>query len=180
MMRRMIAVCLLTLAQPLAAQWNQTDPKGNPVPSGKEHAYSGDFGTLQLSTVDPNRLHADWATPTPGVEIQTQTTAMRNQRIFTFIVFRGCQAGPDGNCNVTARFEIFDPAGKPYGDPNSGPIWKSLPAPPGNLQLGMSATGLMVENGELLGDYTVRISTTDNVAKITLTTEQVLTITEAK
>ena len=36
------------------------------------------------------------------------------------------------------------------------------------------------EDGEPLGNYTVRVTTTDNVANIVLTTEQALTITEAK
>jgi hypothetical protein len=143
-------------------------------PVGRE-----DFGAQQVSTTDPAALQRAWAQPTPGVQISTQQMATSNQLIFTFMIFRGCTADMDGNCHVWARFEIFDPAGKPYSKPAEGAVWDGPPPMSGNMQLGGSGFGLLIEDGEQLGKYRVVARTTDKVANIGLATEAIVTIGEA-
>ena len=108
--------------------WQPTDPQGNPIPPGLSAATQDDFGVQQISTTDAPALQRAWAQPTPGVQIATQQMATRNQKIVNFMMFRGCKADMDGNCHVSARFEIFDPAGKPYGTPGEGAVWDGPPA----------------------------------------------------
>jgi hypothetical protein len=178
-MRYLLSLALLTAATAAPAQWQVTNPQGGAIRPEADHAAQGDFGTLQISTTDPERLQKDWAQPTAGVNIATQEQATRNQPIFSFIVFRGCKAGADGKCHVATRFDILDPRGKPYGAPIQAPVWDLPPPPIGNLQLGEGAAGLRIEDGEALGNYRVVARTTDHVADITLTTERTLTIVEA-
>lgn len=161
------------------AQWRLTDAEGHAIKPGLNTASQGEFGTQQISTTNPEALQRAWAEPTRGVEIATQESATRNQRISVFVIFRGCQADTDGNCHITTRFETFDPAGKPYGTPAEGPVWDGPPPAPGNLQLGNSGLGLRIEDGEQLGKYRVIARTTDRVANISLATELTLTISEA-
>lgn len=178
-MKYVILPALLIVATPATAQWQVHDQNGWAAKPGPEYAAKSEFGTHQISTTDPEMLQKVWAQPSPGVDISTQDEATRNQPIFSFVIFRGCKAAADGNCHVSTRFVILDPKGKPYGKMSKAPIWDMPPPPKGNLQLGQGASGLRVEDGEMLGKYRVIAHTTDNVAKITLTTQQILTIREA-
>jgi hypothetical protein len=179
-MRLVLSLALLLAATSAHAQqrWQVRDAQGHSIQPGLSYAAQDDFGTQQISTTDPAALQRAWVQPTPGAQIATQQMATRNQVIFTFMIFRGCKADMDGNCHVTARFEIFDPAGKPYGTPTEGAVWDGPPPTPGNLQLGNSAFGLRIEDGEQLGKYRVVARTIDKVAKISLATEATLTIGE--
>lgn len=175
-MRYVLPLALLLSATVAHAQWYEAGVTRQALKASPEH---DGFGAMQIATTEPDQLEHEWAQPTPGVHLPAQDEAARNQRIFTYITFGGCRAGPDGNCDVTARFDILDPQGKPYGPPQEALLWNHLPMPPGNLQLGQAAVGLQVEPGKPLGKYRVIAHTTDHVANITLTTEQTLTITEA-
>jgi len=180
-MRLILSLALLLAATSAHAQqqWRLLDADGHALPLGLNVASQDDFGTQQVSTTEPEALQRAWAQPTPGVQIATQQMATRNQAIFTFMIFRGCKADMEGNCHVTARFEVFDPAGKPYGAPAEGAVWDAPPPPSGNMQLGNSGFGLRIEDGEQLGKYRVVARTTDKVAHISLATEATLTIGEA-
>ena len=169
----------LCAASPLAAQWNTTDAKGQPVGHGSNQAAIGDFGVLQVSTTDPEKLMAAWRQPTPGVEIETQSKAARGEVIHTFVIFTGCQTDAAGKCHVTASFEVFDPTGKSYAVHKDAPIYDFPPAPPHNMMLGQASLGIRIEPGEPLGDYRVIARTTDRVANLAVDTQQTLTIAEA-
>jgi hypothetical protein len=173
-----LSLALVLASTTAQAQWNPRDAQGHPVKAGPEYALNGDFGVHQISTTDPEALEKAWKHPTAGVTIATQSQATRNQPIFTYIVFRGCKPAADGKCHVTTQFTITDPNGKPYGHPGEAPIWNLPPAPKGNLLLGEGYSGLRIEDGELLGPYTVVARTTDHVANVTLTTQATLTIKE--
>ncbi|MDH7975028.1 hypothetical protein QH494_22830 [Sphingomonas sp. AR_OL41] len=174
-----LALMMTAAATAGAAPAQVGDPGVRAMQPGPDQATQGDFGTLQISTTDPEQLHKDWAQPTEGVRIATQDQATRNQPIFSFIVFRACKAGADGNCHVSVRFETLDPRGKPYDAGGEAPIWDLPPPPSGRLQLSEGGLGLRIEDGEALGQYRVIARTTDHVAGITLTTEGTLTIVEA-
>ncbi len=181
-MRLVSSLAALSLAATSAhAQrpWQLTDAQGNPIPPGLSFASQDDFGAQQISTTDAPALQRAWAQPTPGVQITTQQMATRNEKIVSFVIFRGCKADVDGHCHVWVRFEIFDPAGKPYGTPAEGAVWDGPPPAPGNLQVGDSGYSLLLQDGEPLGKYRVVARTTDKVAHISLATEATLTIGEA-
>jgi hypothetical protein len=172
------ALALLTAA-PLAAQMSTTDVQGQPVDHGARQASNGEFGAIQISTTDPEKLMAAWRQPTPGIEIQTQNKAARGEVIHTFVIFSGCKVDATGNCHVTASFEVFDPTGKSYAEHEDAPIFDFPSAPPHNLMLGQSSLGIRIEPGEPLGQYRVVVHTIDRVAGLSVMTEDMLSIAEA-
>jgi hypothetical protein len=146
------------------------------APAKDESAAAGDFTAVQISTTDPEGLMRQWAVPTPRVNLTAARQMRRNQPIFTFIIFKGCRRDAAGACNVVARFEVFDPTGKPYNPPQDAEVWVAKPAPPvGVYQLSVGALGIGIEDGEPLGRYTVRATVTDKVSGVSLRTEQALT-----
>ncbi len=174
----MTALALCATA-PLAAQWSTTDAQGSPVDHGTNQASNGEFGALQISTTDPEKLMTAWHQPTPGVEVQTQHSAARGEVIHTIVIFTGCKTDAAGKCYVSASFEVFDPTGKSYAEYKDAPIYDLPPAPPHNLMLGQSSLGIRIEPSEPLGDYRVVVRTTDRVANLSVTTQDKLTIVEA-
>jgi hypothetical protein len=139
-------------------------------------AVSGNFSAVQIATTDANKLLAEWQKSTPGVRFETSAQMRKNQPIFTFIVFKGCTPDAAGRCNVTADFQMIDPAGKSYGEQKDTPVWVNLPpAPNYNLQLSSAYLGIVIENKDLTGPYEVRTAITDHVSGIILHTKETLT-----
>ena len=138
-------------------------------------ASSGNFAVLQIATIDAEALLAEWRKPTPGVKLETSTQTTRNQRIETFIIFKGCSVDAAGHCNVTVDYEVFDPTGKSYARVTGDVLVDQPPAPDLQLQLSVSSLSLRVEDKDPLGPYRVQAKVTDHVTKVALRTEQVLT-----
>ncbi|MGB7654794.1 MAG: hypothetical protein WBL74_04865 [Novosphingobium sp.] len=141
-------------------------------------ARSGGFTTVQLTTTDPEAMVKAWAEPTPEARVEVQNTTKRNQPIHTFVAFAGCKPDAAGACHVVARFVISDPQGKPYDETSGVHLLDGSPPPSGNFYMSASSLGLTVENGEPLGAYTIRVETTDQVAGITVQTEEKVTVEE--
>ena len=161
-----------------ADQWQRN---GEPAAPDKALASSGGFAVQQIATLDSDGLIERWSQPTDGVFIESSSIVVRNQPIFTYIVFTGCKPDKAGACNVTAVFKMFDPKRKPWGSQPDTPIWVGLPAPAhGILQLSANALGMVVEDKDALGEYRVTADVTDHVAGITLHTAKVLTAVAAK
>lgn len=167
-----LAAALVAAPAPAQDIWYDQDGPAAPHPS---LASRDGFGVMLLLTPDREGFLRAWAGPTPP-QLPTTSGAARNERVFAAIIFRGCRAGTDGNCNVTADFAIRRPDGTPYGETMHGPIWDRAPAPGSNLLLGMTMAGLEVEPQDPLGDYLIRAIVTDHVAGISLEVEQPLTV----
>lgn len=91
-----------------------------------------------------------------------------------------CKADAKGNCHLVGQVEILDPDGARYGEPARLALWDNHPAPPPTqLVLSPGTLGLTVEDGEKLGNYTIRLAVTDVNAGVTAHTEQVITVVEA-
>jgi hypothetical protein len=154
---------------------------GKPVGADPKFASSGEFAIQQIATLDGEGLSQRWNQPSAGVVLASASTMLRNQPIFTFIVFTGCKPDQSGSCNVTAQSHMFDPSGKPWGSSLDAPVWVGLPPPAKDiLQLSSQYLGMVVEDKDPLGPYRVETVVTDNVAHITLHTQQILTAVATK
>jgi hypothetical protein len=153
---------------------------GRPAPPSPDLGRSGDLAVHQIASTDPEGVETAWAKPTPGVDLPTAVKTVRNKPIVTFLIFTGCHATADGNCNVTADFKITDAKGDGNGDQANVPVWSKPPPGPGILYLSEAAIGLLVHKGEPLGDYVVRVTTTDHVAGTTVRTQQTIHVREAR
>jgi len=166
-MRLVLALLLLAAAAAPAAAQDE--------PLGPQEARRDGFGILLLTTNDDQGFLRAWAGPTPP-RLETTTIAVRGAPIFGMLLFHGCRAGPEGNCNVTGEFSFLRPDGSPYGEPLRGDVWKAQPAPDGNIQLGTSGSALIVEPHDPAGSWTMRARITDNVRGLTLEVEQRITV----
>src|SRR5687768_423944 len=105
-------------ATPVEAQDVWLDGDG-PAPPHTSRASLDGFGVMLLLTPDHEGFLRAWAGPTPP-HLVTTNEADRNQPVSGMVIFRGCRAGANGNCNVTAEFVILRPDGLPYGETMRG------------------------------------------------------------
>lgn len=139
------------------------------------HAEKDGFSVLQVAAPDSARFIADWKLGQGGKSAATRTVA--NQPLFTFLIFRGCKANAEGNCDVVADFVIHRPDGTVNEDNKGVAIWnKGAPDDPRKPILGDGALGYGVDEEGPFGAYRVVVTVTDRVAGTTVTTEQTLTI----
>lgn len=136
------------------------------------------FGIQIMITDDYDGFWKAWEGPTPP-QVSITNRTERGKPITAMLIFSGCKAGANGNCNLTADYTITAPNGTPYGNPLSGPVWKLPPAPGYNLQLSEGGIGFAVEPGEMLGQYTLKAIVTDHVARLTLAVETKVEVVEA-
>lgn len=167
-----LALAAALIAAPLSAQ---DDAAATPA----RQARAGDLMLIQLWADDDKQFLEEWGQPTPP-RLSTTTSTVRNDPITMFIVFGGCKADAAGNCRVSGRVEFTDPDGLPYGPGHEIRVWETAaPANSRSLMLSPSSIGMIVEDGEKLGEYRVRLSVTDEVAGVTAVTEEELTVSEA-
>ncbi len=141
----------------------------------------GNFAAVQLTSDDPDRLEREWNVPTLGAEITTSTYTVPNKPLFTFIVFRGCTVNATGDCDLTADLAIFGPDGKLEQEKKGIEIWRGkAPDSASSLFLSQGAIGFGTDDKGPFGEHRVVIKVTDNVARVTLSTEQRLTVAPAK
>ncbi|MDP9423694.1 MAG: hypothetical protein M3Q19_12840 [Pseudomonadota bacterium] len=170
------AICLgaaPALAQPQGQgfEWKMNDQSAPPSPS---QASKDGFGVLMVVTDDPEGFMKAWAGPTPP-HVSTTEKVTPDKPVETMLLFSGCRAAQDGNCDVSVELSITGPDGKPYGETLKGPIWKGPPAPQYTLQLGQSGLGFILEPQDKLGTYLLQARVTDHVAGTTLAVEQAVT-----
>jgi len=167
---------LLILSSSASAQWRENGKVVADTPWAKS---DGDFGANLAFTDKPDELYAAWNKEGPGVQWSQTSTAVRGIPIVAVVLFTGCAADAAGKCALAGRYTTSTPSGKPYGDPIDAEIWVGLPPPPGKaLQLSHNHMGLVIDPGDELGVYTVRLELTDRVAKKKMTLERQFTAVE--
>lgn len=178
----LLALALLPVTPAFAAPGTpMLDPAPAPAPrapvAGEGRA--GDLQILQLWTRNPDAFLREWAKPTPPT-LETASRTARNQAIQQFIIFSTCKPDTAGNCRLTARVEIVGPDGAPYGEPMAFTVWDNQPAPPPQrLILSPNSIGLIVEDGEKLGTYQIRLAVTDAHAGVTAESLSAIEVREA-
>ncbi len=172
-MRQALIAAALLCALPAAAQDNRSS-EGRP---GEGEA--GALHAIQFASADPKAVLAAWSESERPATLQGDGRMLRGEPMFTFVVFRGCRTDARGNCNLTADFEVDDPQGRPYVQQKGVRTWVDRPpAPEPASMLGIGYMGLVVEKKDATGPYRVRMTLTDQIAGVSLHTEQVLTVVE--
>ena len=166
----MLALALL-LASPTPSAETAPKPLTN-------EGRAGELMILQLWSDKPEEFLTEWSKPTPP-SLRTTTKIERNKPITAFVIFAGCKGDASGKCNLNGSIEFRDPDGKIYGEHKDVDIWSGPPIEGYNLRLSPIGPALVIEDGEKLGDYTVRITVNDRNADVTATTEEKLTVVEA-
>ncbi|TCS34782.1 hypothetical protein [Reinekea marinisedimentorum] len=120
--------------------------------------------TASVIVVDNgNELFRAWnSNPAEGISISPVQIASRGEFLSVIVLFSGCAANAEGNCNVTLDMVVLDPGGNIYGEFKGHELWINKPAPnAGQMQLGVDYMGIVVEPNDLPGNYSVLIKAHD-------------------
>ncbi len=141
----------------------------------------GNFGAMMLFSDQPDEFLAAWGKPGDGVRLRSTEKAERGVPIVTFIVFAGCAPDDHGLCQATVTFATYRPDGKPYGEALEGELWvDEQPPGKGQIQLGASNMGVVLEPEDPLGVYKVQATVVDKVADKKLILEREFTAVESR
>ena len=165
----MLTTILIILAQ-------TTAPAATPALTNQ--AKVENLMVVQLWSSNSEEFLTAWNQSSPP-SLKTTSRIERNKRITAFIIFAGCKGDAAGNCNLNGSVEFRDPDGKIYGEQKNVDFWSGAAIDGYNLRLSPVAPALVIEDGEKLGDYTVRITVTDRNANVTAITEEKLKVVEA-
>jgi hypothetical protein len=151
------------------------DGFATPTPRASR-SMDGFSATLLLSDA-PDEVLQSWTAPTTvNAAVRTADTVERGAPIVAFVFFSGCLPDESGNCNASADFTILRPDGSVYENFSGRDLWKGKPAPPGGtLRLSAEYVGVVIEPGDPLGTYQVRVDVHDLNAGTTLPLREAFT-----
>ena len=165
MRRLLLLLAALAAAQPAAAQTGWQN--GGAPPEEGSQAAEGGFGAMVLMTDDREGFFRAWDGPTPP-NLPVTSRADRDRPVYAMVIFYGCAAGPDGNCNVTAEFTSLRPDGRQDGETMPGGLWEGPALEGQNLRLGTAAAALVVRPPDPAGLWRMQVRVTDRVRGVTL------------
>ena len=134
---------------------------------------------VQLWSDNSDEFLKAWEQPSPP-NLRTTTKIERNKPITSFIIFAGCQGDAAGKCNLEGSVVFRDPDGQIYGEQDGIKFWDGTALDGFNLRLSPIGPSMVIEDGEKLGDYTVRMTISDRNSGATAVTEEKLTVVEAE
>jgi hypothetical protein len=134
----------------------------------------GDFGAKLLVTDDLQGFWTAWDRP-ENPEVTTTSRITRAKPIFAIVIFHDCKPAADGNCDLSLKFEMRGPDGRPYGEPHDSSPWKGPRPPNHNIQALPSTMGFILEQQDKLGGYSIMATLTDNVAGKSVRVSDVVT-----
>ena len=143
----------------------------NPVEAANMKTSKG-FGAQLWLTDETEEFFDNWNKDTPGVIIRPTRTAIRGKPFSTIIIFINPGTGSNWLCDVTGDIIVKKPDGTVYGEARDANVWRNLP-PPGlnQLQLAVDSLGIVIEEDDPSGRYTVESTVIDHVknTQVTLT-----------
>lgn len=133
----------------------------------------GGFSAWLVLVPDDRELYQSWGAPSETVNVREVDTVLVNSPISAFVVFGGCAANVQGNCQVAMRYRILAPDGSVYTETPAMEVWSNKPAPANRvLQLSVGYLKVAIEPDEQVGSYGVQVQVLDEVADKVLTLER--------
>jgi hypothetical protein len=126
-------------------------------------------------------LFQAWNTnPAGGFSIVPVKVAQRGEFLSAVVLFSGCAAAKDGNCNALLDITAFDPSGDVYGEFKEQELWVAKPAPAqGHSQLAVGYMGMVIEPTDPSGEYKVVAKARDLVSGEVVVAEARFTVEPA-
>lgn len=117
-----------------------------------------------LVTNQPGTVFSRWREG-QRLEPSSVKTARRGEPVAALVLFSGCQANKQGQCDVRMSMLVEDPAGKVYGESKDSEVWVGkAPPPPGTRQLGVGYMMVLIEPKDPPGKYRIKAHITDHIA----------------
>jgi len=145
---------------------------GKDIVQDSENIKAKDGFGAQLWLINPGDFFEKWNTPeTPKLEVTKR--ARRNVPISTVILFVNPGVNNKSKCDIIYNILIKKPDGEVYANFKDVEVWQNKPAPLKNtIQLAAQNIGIMIENKDPLGKYTVDVLVKDRVKNVELPLHQ--------
>jgi hypothetical protein len=178
-MKATILFFLIALSLPASAGW--IDKQGNEIADSDNMKSANSFIAQQIITDDEKQAFKNWGTPSQSVYFPTSDKIERNKIITALIVFGGCAADANGNCDLKMQITVYQPDGAIYSKLPVMEVWSGKPAPPDkSLGLSVGYLRVIIEDGEQLGKYKVATKVTDEISGDSMLLTSYFTVIEAK
>lgn len=133
-------------------------------PSDPSCSKEGSLEACLIATDEGEELLIGWAEGQPKLTITNIDTAKRGEFITVIVRFLGCQADESGHCDATVDYVAYKPDGTVYGEMRERELWIGKTAPgPGASQLSADYMGLIIEETDPAGEYTVEAKVRDRI-----------------
>ena len=125
------------------------------------------FGA-QLWLISNPDLFEKWDTPELP-KLNPVRRVKRNNLFYAVIIFAGPGINKEDKCDVVWDIKITKPDGSIYADIKDLEAWRNGPSFPENeVQLATQHIGIVIEEKDPLGEYTVDTIVRDNIKKVSL------------
>ncbi len=170
--RIILACCLVLTGYGKSDETNKENLKEPNIGQNKG------FGA-QLWIVDDPDFFERWNTPSEGIGFQPVNKATRGAPVFVIVTFAGPGSDEKNLCDITLDLLIENPEGEPYGEIKEGNCWKELPPPEeGQIQLSQANMGIVIEDKDPSGRYTVKAVVHDRIKDAKIELLQYFDVTE--
>ncbi|MDQ8021830.1 MAG: hypothetical protein REI94_08330 [Moraxellaceae bacterium] len=166
-MRHIATVSLLAclLGSPtLLAGW--TDDKGQALPDTPHMRSAGDFGAQLVFTEDLEQFREIWNVSVTPPRLPTVQRVKRGGTISGMVIFYGCKAGGDRQCNLFAEFSVQLPDGKRVSAGGAS-LWTIAPVAD-QLMLGDTSLDMRLGANDIPGVYRIEVTVIDRVSGLRL------------
>lgn len=148
----------------ISEQWYEN---GEIAPTRSFQGGVGDFGAMVFMTTNSQKMLDNWEVPTNGYYVTNDEEVEKGKPIEVLVVFYGCKANEIGNCVAEVDYRIVKPDGSVYTEIKNTELWKNKPAmSAGQLGLAVDRVGLIAEQEDPVGIYTVELLIRDLVSNI--------------
>ena len=134
----------------------------------------GNFGA-QLYLITDDNFFQDWRKP----EIPSITPIqliVRNQPLYTVVIFYGPARDDKGLCNVSYDITVKRPDGTTFTERKSMVGWQNLAPDERELMLGRNYLNISLAPTDPAGIYTVEMLVHDNVGRVDLPLKQTFAV----
>jgi hypothetical protein len=107
--------------------------------------------------------------------IHRVTRASLGERISAVVVFNGCSAAVDGNCDAFVDFTVLGPGDVELAVKKDAELWRGEP-PTSDISLSHARLDLGLEKTDPTGTYRIRAVVRDRVSQRQVTLEQALEV----
>jgi len=156
----LLLVCVLNVSAFAHAGW--IDRSGNPMSDEPDRKSIGEYGAWLVLTDKESQAFTNWDTPSEEVYIPSTEKIEKGKTLTALIVFSGCAADDNGNCNLLVKYNVLFPDGSVYADLPIQEAWIDKPVPvKRSLGLSVGYIQVVIEDDEPLGEYTVEATVVD-------------------
>ena len=122
----------------------------------------GLFSVAHILTGNPEQFVRTWDLTIDGKGYGAPSAITRDRAISSFIVFRGCSAGTDGNCRLVASYRVTGPGGEAFAAYGPVSIWsRGAVMAQSALQLGDRHITIRFTEQDPAGPYRVTATVKD-------------------